>query len=165
MDVVEILMVDHLSIRMIIKCGLTRMGVDEFSSLHGFIVNCHARIEDDLVFPVLKKHYMDSYEEYAKLVEWIGNDHRLLETLGNKTISYGIDKDWINYRRRLNLYFKILVEHNLREEVEIFPNWLNEIDRETRRKYTAKAKEIIEEYGLEKYTRLTGFSSEAFKII
>ena len=165
MDVVEILMVDHLSIRLLARCRPLEISLDEFSNLHDFIVNCHAKIEDEIVFPVLREHYIGEYEEYAKLVEWIGNDHKLLETLGNRTIEYGVDKDWENYRRRLNLYFKILVEHNHREEEEIFPKWLREIDNVIRSKCTEKAKRIIEGYGLEKYTKLTGFSKEAFEII
>lgn len=54
MDIAEMLVVDHLSIRLWVKCNPFKVGVDEFSSFHEFIVNCHAKIEDEILFPTLK---------------------------------------------------------------------------------------------------------------
>jgi hemerythrin superfamily protein len=165
MDVVEVLIIDHISIRLLAKCNPYIKSVDEFVSFHDFIVNCHAKIEDDIVFPALKNLYKGKYEEFVKLIEWISNDHKLLDTLGNKVIEYGRAGRQENYRERLSLYFKILLEHNTREESQLFPNWFKEIANTTRTSCTKRARKIIENYGLEKYTKLTGFSSEAYKII
>ena len=164
-DVVELLMVDHLSIRLLVRCGLCVREVGEFAAFHDFIVGCHARIEDEVVFPILKEHFRDVDDEFVKLVEWIGNDHKLLDTLAGNVIGYGGSGGREIYEDRLNLYFKLLMEHNLREEKQIFPIWLKELPGEVRVKATEQARKIIMEFGLRKYTEITGLSEEAFKLI
>ncbi len=165
MDVVEFLIIDHLAIRLLVKCSSLKVCVEEFASFHDFIVNCHAEIEDKIVFPTMKKFYQDKSMEYTKLIEWVGNDHQLIGTLGVNVIKYGEGGDIDSYKNRLDLYFKLLIEHNLREEKDIFPNWLLDIDEETRKRCSEEAKRVIEKYGIEKYTELTGLSADIYKII
>jgi len=164
-DVVELLMVDHLSIRLLVRCGLCVREVGEFASFHDFVVGCHARIEDEVVFPVLREHFSGVDEGFVKLVEWIGNDHRLLDTLAGNVIGYGRSGEREVYEDRLNLYFKLLMEHNLREEAQLFPRWFQDLPREVRVRATEEARKIIVEFGLKKYTEITGLSEEAFKLI
>lgn len=127
--------------------------MDEFLNFHNFIVNCHARIEDEVVFPTLKEYYLRDFLEYAKLIEWVGNDHKLLEKLGDSIIQYGIRGEEENYRSRLELYFKILKDHNLREENQIFPNWFKDISENIRGICTSRSKKIIDRFFMEKSTR------------
>jgi hemerythrin superfamily protein len=133
-----------------------RFGLDEFRSFHNFIVNCHARIEDMVVFPTLKEFYVEDFPEYAKLVDWIGNDHKLLEKLGNSVIEYGSRGSLENFNVRLELYFKILMEHNLREERQLFPNWFRDIDEDIRNGCTSRSMQVIDEFFWEKYIGVTG---------
>lgn len=165
MDVVELLMVEHLSIRLMFKCNLCVREVGEFKSFHDFIVGCHAKIEDEIVFPLLKKRFSGVDDSFAKLVQWISNDHKLLDTLANNVIGYGLSGDREIYEERLNLYFKLLMEHNLREESQLFPRWFSDIDAETRMEAMEQARKVIMEYGLNKYTEITGLSEEAFKLM
>lgn len=98
---------------------------------------------------------MDTFVEYVKLIELVGNDHELLKALGNRVIEYGKRGDFENYNKRLELYFKILLEHNIREEEQIFPSWKRDIDENTKNECTRLSRKIIEEYGVGKYTKIT----------
>lgn len=165
MDVVELLMMDHLSIRLLVRCGLCVREVGEFAAFHDFVAGCHARIEDEAVFPMLKEYFSEMDETFVKLVEWIGNDHKLLDTLAGNVIGYGRSGERETYEDRLNLYFKLLMEHNLREEAQLFPRWFKDLPQDVRTKATEDARRIIMAFGLKKYTEITGLSEEAFKLI
>ncbi len=89
LGMVDVLMVEHLSIRLLSRCGLYIGDVEEFASFHDFILSCHAKIEDEIVFPILSKYYSGRDEDFVKLVRWIGNDHKLLDTLAKNVVRYG----------------------------------------------------------------------------
>ncbi|MDP8024033.1 MAG: hypothetical protein RAK20_06175, partial [Conexivisphaerales archaeon] len=116
-----------------------------------FVVNCHAKHEDEIVFPTLMtKEQKD--QEFVNYVRRISADHKLIATLGSNIERWMNEKNYEMLERRVPLYLKTLLEHNLNEEREIFARWKPE--------YALPFKHIINGFGIEKYKSITGASDE-----
>lgn len=165
MDLVELLMVEHSSIRLLARCNSCIREMDNFVTFHKFIARCHARVEDEFVFPVLKKHFEGVDKDFVMLVQRISSDHKLLDKLAGRIVEYGRSGNWKTYENRLGVYFRLLTYHNSWEEKALFPRWLKDISQDTRDEVIEQAKKIIMRFGLDKYTEITGLSEEAFKLI
>jgi hemerythrin superfamily protein len=117
-----------------------------------FIVNLHAKIEDDILFPAYREAYKND-TEIIYLVDRISRDHELLKTLGNNVIKYGESGESELYKRRLERYLYILIDHNTSEEKLLFPLW-DDINGEIRLQADKEAVELVEKYGYQEYTRI-----------
>lgn len=152
MKIIEVLETDHIAIRLLNRCIAEEMDVESFKSFHDFIVNLHAKIEDDILFTTLRETYKD-HEEILYLIDRIHNDHLLLRKLGDKVIEYGEKEEKSMYKKRLDMYMKILIDHNRSEEKLLFPLWENvsEADKEEADK---KALDLVHKFGYGKYTSI-----------
>ncbi len=152
MDSVDVLLFEHSIIRLKEK-ELTKIesAISDFNDFNDFVVNCHAKHEDEIVFPILISKNQDD-KDYVSYVKRISADHKLIATLGNNIVSWIKEKNYEMLERRLPLYFKILLEHNSNEEKDIFVRWKPE--------YSVSYKKVILEYGVDKYTKITGASRE-----
>jgi len=136
MKIIEILETDHVAIRLLDRCISEEMDVESFKSFHDFIVGLHAKIEDEVLFPAFKEAYKDS-DEVLYLVDRLYSDHLLLKKLGEKIIEYGESGELSLYKKRLERYMIILIDHNRSEEKLLFPLWkyVDEKIREEAEKY------------------------------
>ncbi len=98
----------------------------------------------------MKKEEND--QGFEKYVKRISADHKLIATLGDNIARWINEKNFEMLQRRIPLYFKTLLEHNLNEEKDIFVRWKPE--------YAASFKHIIISFGTEKYRSITGASEE-----
>ncbi len=152
MDSVDALLFEHSIIRLKSKeLSDIKNAFESFKNFNDFVINCHARHEDDIVFPILmKKEEKD--QEFVKYVMRISADHKLIATLGNNIEKWINEKNFEMLERRIPLYFRTLLEHNLNEEKEIFVRWKHE--------YAVPFKHIIIDFGTENYKSITGASDE-----
>ncbi len=149
MDSISVLLFEHSVIR-----NLSRNPIEHwytrFSDFNDFVINCHARHEDEIVFPRLIDAYED--EDFRKTVRRVSADHKLIATLGSNILNWLSRGDHELLRMRIPLYFKVLLEHNSSEEQLLFKRWKPEMGSSFRR--------IILEFGVSKYMEITGASKE-----
>jgi hemerythrin superfamily protein len=152
MDSVDVLLLEHSIIRLKSKeLSEIKNALDGFIPFNEFVINCHAKHEDEIVFPILMKKEEDD-QEFIKYVKRISADHKLIATLGGNIEKWINEKNFEMLERRIPLYFKTLLEHNLNEEKDIFVRWKPE--------YAVPFKHIINSFGAEKYRSITGASDE-----
>ncbi|AHC51944.1 cation-binding protein [Sulfolobus acidocaldarius SUSAZ] len=105
---VDLIYFEHCILRVRYSIGLSLLNDDEKNAInvikktHEFVVNWHAKIEDKYIFPL--------FGEKAKPYS---NDHLLIERYGNSAIQQR-NIEWIKR------YVKIVLDHNLNEERNIF---------------------------------------------
>ncbi len=152
MDSVDVLLFEHSVIRLKSReLSDVNNAVEGFRAFNDFVVNCHAKHEDEIVFPILmSKEERD--QEFVKYIKRISADHKLIATLGDNIGRWIQEKNYEMLERRIPLYFKTLLEHNLNEERDIFVRWKPE--------YAVPFKHIINIFGTEKYRLITGVSDE-----
>jgi hemerythrin superfamily protein len=109
---------------------------DEFSALHRFVVDVHARAEDLYVFPLFPEKEIHPYAA----------DHKLIQSLGDYILR---EKD----RRRFERYVAVVTYHNDHEELEVFPK----VGR-----HIPVALDVIERYGAENYVKFVGLDPRRF---
>ncbi len=106
---VDLLYFEHSVLRVRYSTALSLLnGCEEaafqlLQDTHRFVVDWHAKIEDKYFFPSLG----DKAKPFS-------NDHLLIEKYGSSAITQR-RKDWIER------YVKIVLDHNLNEEKELFP--------------------------------------------
>lgn len=163
-DLAEILMTEHLAIRHLRKSFTVTEDIDLFRDFHLYVKECHIEIEEKLLFPVLEAHNWEDSDEFSFKAEQIKADHRLLETLSENLLKWHEKGSTITFGQRFPLYFKLLVEHNSREEDYVFPRWAGITEDEL--KGTVKeAENIIKSFGKTEYLNITGMSEKAFEYI
>lgn len=152
MKIIEILETDHVAIRLLHRCVSQKMDVESFKSFHDFIIDLHARIEDEILFPILEKAYSDS-EDILYLIKRFYSDHLLLKKLGSKIIEYGETGQEALYNQRLERYMIILIDHNKSEERLLFPLW-NKADKSLQEEADKKVADLVSKFGYGKYTSI-----------
>ncbi|MCY0860133.1 MAG: hemerythrin [Sulfolobaceae archaeon] len=134
-DTISLLLFEHAILRVRLPLLLKLKEDDlwkEFELLHNFIVNSHARVEDVVVFPLIKQEIVKPY----------ANDHLLIKNYGDGILKEK-RKDWVER------YVKIVLDHNKGEEINVFPSLKENIELEPSIK-------LIKEFGNEKYYYITG---------
>jgi hemerythrin superfamily protein len=102
---------------------------EEFSALHRFIVEVHARAEDLYVFPLFPE----------REIRPLAADHRLIQSLGDYIVR---ERD----RRRFERYVAVVTYHNDHEELEVFPKVGGR----------PAPLDVVERYGFENYAKMVG---------
>jgi hemerythrin superfamily protein len=156
MNVIEQLMVEHAAIRLRLNSiRASETNSDSIYDLDEFVIKCHARIEDDLVFPRLMEMLTsEGREELEKTLSRIEADHKLIQKISEQ-IKFATEKgDSEILRKRIMLYCTTVETHNLAEENLIFPYWKSEEKIDT--------KKIIDEFGRDRYFKITGVSQKLF---
>jgi hemerythrin superfamily protein len=135
MDLIELLKFEHGIIRIrFYFLEKVDNSLQELETLHDFIVNVHAKMEDLYVFKDIPEA-----KPYS-------NDHKLIEKYGD-TIIKEKRKDWVPR------YMKIVLDHNLNEEKYVFPKV---------KERKGLVLDIIEQYGFENYQKITGIDIRNF---
>lgn len=108
MDLVELLMSEHAPLRIYFR-HLRDMRFDSFFELDDFVVNCHARMEDEALFPTL--------DVPTKRLQ---TEHEVLKMLSNGIrVSMAEEKSELD-KNKVALYADTLESHNTREEKTVF---------------------------------------------
>lgn len=162
MNLIELLMAEHASLRVYFR-HLRYLNSDFIFELDDFVVNCHAKVEDEVIFPEMRKAagveserintVTKRMEEEHKVLQMLGNNIRLAVAEGNKDID----------RSKIMLYADTLESHNSSEETLLFPDW--KVDSELEHQAVSKASQIIHDFGLERYLKVTGLSQEFLSLL
>jgi hemerythrin superfamily protein len=164
-NIVELLMVEHVSLRLHFQFARKTANWDSIYDVEEFVRDCHAKIEDEVVFPKLQKSLKDpDRENHLKNLSRLEADHRLIGTIGEQIrlrTTQGTDLETL--RKRILLYATTVESHNASEESLIFPYWnesgddLNEV--------IPSAMRIVREYGLNRYFQITGISERLLELV
>lgn len=157
-NIIEMLKVEHLAIKKYINNITPQNRYQTFMDLKDFVFSVHAMTEDMVFFPRMLA-YLRMPEDLTETIKRISNDHKLLETLAENLMKWKEEgrEDLID--SRIELFFETLIEHNEKEEMEIF-------SREEVFEYpesyevNSEAWEIVRRYGVAKYEKYVGVSDD-----
>jgi hemerythrin superfamily protein len=157
MNVFELLMVEHAVLRIRLSQLTATRDKRLFEVCNRFVLECHARVEDEVAFPLLEKNAPQASRWLGKLEA----DHRLISTLAANMVSWIKEGKDDLYERRLDTYIKTVVDHNLAEETLVFPLWKHVADGGDA---LGRAKAIIRGFGEKEYFEFTGISREFYDL-
>ena len=158
MDLVELLMTEHAALRVYFR-QIRELNSPLVFEIDDFVANCHAKIEDELVFPALRAIETSPSNRLAAFTKRMEEEHRLLEALGNDMrVAVGAKGEELD-KNKVALYVDTLEAHNAGEETLLFRHW-KEVSEGQARSATGDAKSTIREFGWARYLRTTGLSQE-----
>ena len=152
-------MAEHASLRLHFQYGRKTGNWDSIYEVESFVRNCHARIEDELVFPKLGKFLETQNSETLKVLSRLEADHKMIDTIGDQIKLRTTQGDTETLRKRILLYANIVESHNSSEESLIFQYWKN-LSKDQQEDTIPNMRKIIEEYGLNRYFQITGISGK-----
>ncbi len=164
MNIVELLMAEHASLRLHFRY-VREKNSDSIYEIEEFVRNCHATIEDELVFPKLREMIAPRIAtDLVNVLARLESDHKLIDKIGEQIKGRTAEGDLETLRKRIMLYASTVETHNSSEETIVFPYW--RMDRtEESAELVLRAKAIIEKFGLERYFRITGISEKLLESI
>ncbi len=158
MNIIEQLMAEHAAMRLHFRFARETNSETIFEA-EEFVRNCHAKIEDEIVFPKLKESLDSSdKEKLAQVLLRLEADHKLIDAIGDQIKLRTAQGDVETLRKRELLYMSTVESHNSSEESLIFQYWNKEESEE--RAAALRARKIIEEFGLNRYFVITGISEK-----
>jgi len=161
-DLAEILMIEHLAIKHSKWIVGNYYDDDVFQNFHSYVKECHIELEEKICFPVLESYpFMDS-KQFSERTDRIKADHKLIDTLALNIIKWHESGNHNLVLERKPLFYKLLVDHNASEEVDVFPRW-SQMDSIELKSSMKDALSIIESFGIGKYMDATGISPSAFR--
>lgn len=163
MNPIELLESEHAVFRVYFR-HLRDLNSDYFFEIDDFILGCHAKIEDEVIFPALRKIGGPEAEKIDKTTRKLEEEHKLVEMLSSNMKQAVVEGTKALDRDKVALYASTVESHNESEEIFVFKFW-NDLDRETRAAATDGVKRIIGEFGTARYLRLTGFSQEFLSLL
>ena len=162
MNVIELLMAEHASLRLHFQFARKTENWDAIYQIEEFVRSCHAKVEDEVVFPKLRDLLNADprkQETILKDLSRLEADHRLIDKIGEqireRTVVGG---DSNTLRKRILLYATTVESHNSGEESLIFPSWKS--TEESDLVVGEHVLKIIQEFGLNRYFELTGISQK-----
>ena len=160
LNVVELLMVEHVSLRLRFRLMREQQNFDSICAIEEFVRTCHAKVEDELVFPILRDLLFSQGKQ--KIVEDVLRrleaDHKLIDTIGEQIKLRTIQGDSQTLTKRIALYCSTVESHNSAEEIQLFPFWSPAESQE--RDAAVGAVKIMNLFGMNRYYELTGISKE-----
>jgi hemerythrin superfamily protein len=163
MNPIELLMSEHAAFRIHFR-QLRDLNSEYFFEIDDFILGCHAKVEDEVVFPALRKAGGPEAEKIDKTTRKLEEEHKLIEMLSSNLKQAVVEGTKALDRDKIALYASTVESHNDSEEIFVFKFW-NDLDRETQASSTDGVKRIISEFGTARYLRLTGFSQEFLSLL
>jgi hemerythrin superfamily protein len=160
MNPIELLMAEHASLRVYFR-HMRSLNSDYLFEVDDFILGCHARIEDEVVFPALGNAGGES--KVVAMTSKLEEEHRVLQMLSNRMRATVLEKTTLD-RDTVALYASTVESHNSAEETSVFKHW-DEVDSETRAKSTSQVRKIVSEFGVARYLRVTCFSQEFLSLL
>ena len=117
-SLVEILTVEHLAIS---RIDVIRgsYDYDSFVAFRSYLKECHIEIEERICFPILEAFPFPDTKAFSSNVERIKADHKLIDTLALNIIRWSEDGKTEMLETRLPLFYKLLTEHNTKEENDL----------------------------------------------
>ena len=156
-------MVEHAALRLHFRFA-RETNSNAIYQLEEFVRSCHARIEDELVFPKLKESISRLLEEtVTKDLSRLEADHRLIDKIGDQIKVRTVQGDEETLRKRILLYMNTVESHNAGEESLIFQHW--NVSEAEEHEVKSKAWDIIRAFGLNRYFAITGFSEKLVEMI
>ena len=156
---------EHASLRLHFQFARRTANWDSIYEVEEFVRSCHAKVEDEVVFPKLQESLKDpDRENHIKIISRLEADHRLIDTIGEQIrlrTTQGGDEETL--RKRILLYATTVESHNASEESLIFPYW--NMSGSDPNEVIIPAKKIIREYGLNRYFQLTGISEKLLESV
>lgn len=159
MNIIELVMVEHASLRLHFRFVRERSN-DPIFEVEDFVRNCHAKAEDEIIFPALKQMAGSRNEQLIRVIARLQEDHRLIEMIGEQLKVSTAQDETEALRKKVMLYADTVESHNSSEESLIFQFWHADKTRES--ESVAKAKRVVDEFGRERYFRITGISEKLF---
>lgn len=144
-------MIEHAALRVHFHFASDK--TDSIYEIEDFVRNCHAKIEDEIVFP----KFQDVPEAKQNLSR-LQADHRMIDTIGDQIKLRTTQGELEVLRKRISLYTNVVESHNASEESLVFPYW--NVSESEELEAASKAKQIIESFGLNRYLSVTGISSK-----
>lgn len=154
MNSIELLMVEHAALRLHFRLARD-VNSDSIYEVEEFVRNCHARVEDEVIFPKLRE---SGDEKLGKVLSRLEADHKLIDTIGDQIKLRTARGDVETLRKRILLYMSTVESHNSSEESLIFQYW--KAGESEERDTKTRARKIIEEFGLNRYFAITGISEK-----
>ncbi len=162
-DLAEILMLEHLAIRHTRKELEKKPDYVSLETFNEYLKDCHIEIEEKILFPVL----LESSEISSSLKEEatrIVADHKLIEALFGNLSRWHASRDMEKFTSRYPLYFRLLQDHNDKEDSIVFPHW-NSIIESTLLQAKKEAGSIIDSFGKKRYLEVTGLTPESYSYL
>ncbi len=157
-------MAEHASLRLHFQYARKTGNWDSIYEVESFVRNCHARIEDELVFPKLGKFLETQNSETLKVLSRLEADHKLIDTIGDQIKLRTTQGDTETLRKRILLYANTVESHNSSEESLIFQYWKN-LPKDQQQDTIPNMRKILEEYGSNRYFQITGISEKLLDLV
>ena len=151
-------MVEHVALRLHLR-SIREKNSDSIYEVEDFVRNCHVKIEDEIIFPSLKGVVANN-EQLVKVLSRLEADHRMIEKIGEQIRIRTAEGDLDTTRKRTMLYADVLESHNSSEETLVFPFWSEYQPKGESDMLAKRVKQVIEEYGRDRYFRVTGISEK-----
>jgi hemerythrin superfamily protein len=161
MNIIELMMVEHASLRLHFRF-VREKSTEPIFEVQDFVRNCHARIEDEIIFPALNQ-MLEKNEQLTKIISRLKADHKLIEMIGEEIKVSTAQDQTEALRKKIMLYADTVESHNSSEESLVFQFW--QADKTRENESMLKAKDIIEDFGRDRYFRVTGISGKLFDMV
>lgn len=160
MNIIEQLMVEHLALRLHFRFIRDSGNSNSIYELEDFVRKCHAKIEDEVVFPKLQ-----SVEDVSRSLSRLEADHKLIDKIGDQIKIQTEEGNAEVLKKRIALYMTTVESHNSSEESLVFPHWDSISSSIEPRDEVSRARKIIDEFGLNRYLAITSFSQHLLESV
>lgn len=161
-DLAEILQIEHLVIRHLRRTFEQEFDIEDFQNFTFYLRDCHIEIEERLLFPLLQAYDWEDSIEFNSISDRILKDHKLIGKLSDNLLKWHNNGDTVHFKEKMPLYFRLLLEHNNKEEEIIFPRWLV-LPKEELERAKIEAKSTIESFGKLQYFKITGLTERSYE--
>lgn len=163
-DLAEILMIEHMAIRHIRRSLENKPDYQSLETFHGYLEMCHIEVEEKVLFPLLLNNAEETLPGFRDEAVRIMADHKLIKALFGNLAKWFESGDLQNFETRYPLYFRLLQEHNDKEDSAVFPHWAD-IGEQDMRAAKKDAASIIDSFGRKQYLEITGLTADSFSYI
>lgn len=163
-DAVELLIVEHLQCKAFRKLQDVSPDFERFREFHEFLLNVHIEVEEKIVFPALYEPLWDDSKEYRATINLVSADHKLLDKLAQNLVKWKEGGKEELYSERMPLYSRLLIEHNEKEESDIFSRW-KKLDSSIYKSASKEINNVISSFGIENYRKAMDLTASAFNYL
>lgn len=160
-DLAEILMIEHAAIRHIRKSMEEKPDYQTLAVFHNYLEQCHIEIEEEILFPLVVNNVTENKPAFREEAMRIMADHKLIKALFGNLEKWFESKDTEKFNTRFPLYFRLLQEHNDKEDSVVFPHWASMGENELK-DAKKEASAIIDAFGKKRYLEVTGLSEYSY---
>ena len=152
-DLIGLLMLDHFAIRQGTGDVKAVNPVRVESIIH-FKAQCHMELEENTVFPMIESSLPED-RSIHEMIKKALSDHIMIRRLGKSLIDLMSTEESYVVLQKVESFFKILNEHDLHEDLKVFPAWFH-VDAKKKMESHKEARSVIEQYGYRYYEKATG---------